>query len=427
MNTSRNGTSRLPVVGGIAADLDGHPGLIGEQRQQLGAEPHCAGAVEPGMRCHGQGLPGIGRQRVTAEQPEPVQREVQAGQRCSQGVAFRVHVPVAGLGPARNGVQQHAPLRVAYLVGPLPGEAEVVAGAVGRAQHQGRTRDHRRREGAVRGDHGGRPPQPRVVLVAEPALLGGRNLQMLAVQRHALQLRRDGPGELGQPERAAWALGLRAVGVNQAVTLAADEPDRRDVGVRPVDPDQRRDHQGGAQAGCPERAVFRGGLAAGDVQAQFRAAMPRYRAALAFVHQSQADRLGLVQQRPELAGLERREVERLPVAVRVVCVIARLPGRRPVRGVHLLEQPHMGGRVVTVILQGIQPGPAQRAADPAAVLARLHQPGHNLDRRPASRPAAHVHGQGQLDGQRRPARPARPGGRTGSQQRLQRPLPRPGL
>src|SRR5258707_13194727 len=103
----------------------------------------------------------------------------------------------------------------------------------------------------------------------------------------------------------AAALNFAAVGVDQAMTLRAEEADHADRAGSAVNADLRGDHQ------------WRERVGTGQVQAEFRAAVPAQRPEVAPAHQMQAERGHLVQQRPELAGLERGQVDRLVVAVAV--------------------------------------------------------------------------------------------------------------
>jgi hypothetical protein len=178
--------------------------------------------------------------------------------------------------------------------------------------------------------------QPRVVLVAEPGLLTGGDLQALALQRHALQGWRHRPGEPRQPEApasrvdAAWSLCCRHV--HHSVALGTEEPDRHCGHARPVDARAVEARPLEAQHRCDgERARA---LPAGDVEAQLGVAVPLDRAEpLPRVHRLHADRRGLVQQRPELPA-ERGQVDRL---VRAVRVIGHRVDARLVQRVQLVE------------------------------------------------------------------------------------------
>ncbi|MDR0342463.1 MAG: terminase large subunit [Nocardiopsaceae bacterium] len=165
--------------------------------------------------------------------------------------------------------------------------------------------------------------------------------------------------------------------------------------------------------------------AAGHVQAELRRAAQLHLAQCARVHQPQPARARLVQQRPELPGLEPGQVDdAVVVGVAVGAGIAA----RPVERIHLPQQPHLRRRVVAAVAQRIQLPPAQPACHPAAVLAGPDQPGQQPPLRPALRLALPggpplVAGQRQLDGQRRPARPG-DAARLLAQQRVQRAVPR---
>ena len=272
----------LPVVRGLAADLEDQPGLIGQQRQQLGGEPHRVDAGQAGAR--GQRARSRAGQAVARpEQAVAVQRQVEAGQQRPLGG----QVPVPVVRPLR--LQRRAQRRVSDPVGPFPAHIELVTAAVAGPQHQVRPGDRGRGERPVRGDHGRGVPQPRVIPVPEPGRLGRGYLQRLAAQGHLLQRRRHRPDEPGQPEppAAGFAPGrLGRVDAHRAVPLGPDERDRRG-GFPASGADHRDDPQ---PVGC----------AAGHVQAELGVAVSGQHAALARVHQPQADRRGLIEQRPEL-------------------------------------------------------------------------------------------------------------------------------
>src|ERR1035441_2288462 len=77
------------------------------------------------------------------------------------------------------------------------------------------------------------------------------------------------------------------------------------------------------------------GLVPGDIQAEFRVAVPLDRAELGSVHQLQAGFPGLVEQRPEPAGLPSGQLDRPLVAAGVV---VSLVGMGPVQGKQLSQQ-----------------------------------------------------------------------------------------
>ena len=384
----------LPVVGDVAGHLDAHPGLAGQQRQQLGGEAHGFQAAEPGTGDHVLGDPA---------EPEAVQERL---------LGRKVAVP----GIARGLVQPGPEVRLADLVRPLPVEEDLVAVAVRRTQHQGRVRDGRRGEGTIGGDHRGRLLQPRVELVPEPGLAVGGHLEPLPAQRHLLQPRGNAPPEPGQAEApAGWVLAplrLVPVQVDHPVTPGADEPQRDDGGLAPgsVDADRRGDGEGSA------------GLGPGDVEAELRLPVPLQRTELAAIHELQPGLLRLVEQRPEPARVHRGQLDRAVPAVGGVVKAA--VGPRPVEAEQLPQQLELLGRVGGMVSVAVELGPVQRAGDPAAVLARLDQAGYQAQSRARRRrhgPAVLGH-QGQLDGQRRLRLP--PGLRAGRQPRFQRRVPR---
>ncbi len=338
--------ARLAVVRGFPADLDGDPGLAVQQRQQFGGEPHGVQAAEP----------GAGDQGAVAEQsvaPEAVENRL-----------LGHPIPVPGI--AGYLLQPGPEPRVADLVGPLPVELDLVAVTIRRAEHQRRVRDGRRDEGAIGGDQRGGLPQSRVERLAKPGLPRGGHLKPLTRQRHGLQLRRNGAAEPGQPEPPAGGIGapprFGRLEVDQAVAPGADEPDRdRAFGRRSADAEHRGDDQPAP------------GLVLGDIQAEFRIAVPLDRTKLAPVHQRQAGLLGLIEQRPEPLRLERGQLDRPLVAVGVVIGLA---GTRPVQREQLPQELELRPGAVREVAVAFELAPAPRAADPAAVLAGLHQPCH---------------------------------------------------
>ena len=123
-------------------------------------------------------------------------------------------------------------------------------------------------------------------------------------------------GGIGGPPR----FGL--VEVDKAVTLGPEEPDRnRAFGYRAVDAEHRGDDEPAA------------GFILGDIQAEFRVAVPLDRAKLSSVHQRQAGLVGLIQQWPEPSRLDRGQLDRPLVAVGIVVI--GLADTRPVQGEHL--------------------------------------------------------------------------------------------
>ena len=227
---------------------------------------------------------------------------------------------------------------------------------------------------------------------------------------------------------------LSAVGVDDAVALAADEPQRD--GVRAVAGlDDRRDEQRGA--------VGR------DVEAQFRRARRRHAALLPPVDEGKAGRVRLLEDGPELAGLAGGQVQVLLVAgagggVRVVVTGVLRLRAGPVEGIELVQQADVRGGEVSTQQLVSEPGPGQVAGDPAAEAPRLHEPGLELELAdgilggrlvpPVVRGVAGVaeglrralH-QGQLDRQRRVRRGVAGRGRVaglrGGEQRVERLLP----
>ena len=220
-----------------------------------------------------------------------------------------------------QGAERRPQLGPADLVGPLPADIHLVVARVGGVDHERGLGDLRRRERAVRGGHRGHPAQPRVVLGQERRLPGLGHHQPLVDQGEVLQLRGHRVGEPGQPEPGELAVaGLRAVGVDDAVALAADEPQRYRVGAV-----GRLDHRGYQQRG----------LVAGHVEGELGRARRRDGALLAAVDERQPDRVRLVEHRPELAGLAGGQVQVLLVAavpaVGVAGVVPLLAGARPVQ------------------------------------------------------------------------------------------------
>ena len=376
--------SGLPVVGGLAADLDRQARLISQQGQQFGAEPHRVDTGQAGAREQGGRRPA-GRAAGPPGQPVTVQgQQPQAGQQYPLG--GQIPVPVAGPG----GIERHALRRLPHLVGPFPAHVEFVTSAVTGAEHQIRAGDRGRRERSVGGDQIRGLPQPRIVLLSEPGLLRRGHLQPLAAQGHPLQGRRHRPAEPGQPEPPApgVAVGgrLGVVDIYRSVSLGPDERDRHDR-FPAIAPDHRDDLQAA-------------GLATRDVQAEPGLPVAVQNAALARVYQLQASCPGLVQQRPELARPDRRELDRLLVAV-AVAVVSVVAGGSLVERVKFPQQPHLLRAVITGIAQRVQPAPAQVAGDPAAVLARAHQPGGQPQRcRPGPGRLAQAGRQRELDGHR---------------------------
>ncbi len=245
-----------------------------------------------------------------------------------------------------------------------------MAARVGGADHQRGAGDLRRGERAVRRGHGGLAAQPRVVPGQERGLPGFRDDEPLVGEGEVLQLRGHRMGEPGEPEPGELAVArLPAVGVDDAMALGADEPQRD--GVRAV---AGLDHRGDEQRGAVGR----------DVEAQFRRARRRHGALLAPVDEGEADRVRLLEDGPELAGLAGGQVQVLLVAVAgggVRVVVTGVLGLRagPVEGVELVQQPDVRGGELVAQQQVVEPGPGQVAGDPAAKPPRLHQPGLELE------------------------------------------------
>src|ERR1700739_4809570 len=100
-----------------------------------------------------------------------------------------------------------------------------------------------------------------------------------------------------------------------------------------------------AVGGLDDRGDEQRGPVGGDVEAQFRRARRRPGARLALVNEGESDRVRMLEDGPELAGLAGRQVQLLLVAVagRGVAVIVRRRGvlsggTRPVEGVELVQQ-----------------------------------------------------------------------------------------
>ena len=163
-------------------------------------------------------------------------------------------------------------------------------------------------------------------------------------------------------------IGLPAVGVDDAVALAADEAERYRVG---------------AVGGLDHRGDQQRGLVAGDVQGELGRARRRHHALLAAVDERQPELVRLVEHRPELVGLAAGEVQVLLVAavaaVGVTGVVALLGGARPVEREQLVQQADVGGRELVPQQHVVEPGPGQVARHPAADPARLHQPRLELE------------------------------------------------
>ena len=305
---------------------------------------------------------------------------------------------------------------------------------VGGPDHQRRVGDLGRRERSVGGGHRGHPAQPRVVLGQERGLPGLGHHQPLVDQGQVLELGGHRVREPGQPEPGVLAVtGLPAVGVDDAVALAADEAQR---------------HRVGAVGGLDHRGDQQRGLVAGDVQGELGRARRRHRALLAAVDERQPELVRLVEHRPELVGLAAGEVQVLLVAavaaVGVAGVVALLGGARPVEREQLVQQADVRGRELVPQQHVVEPGPGQVARHPAADPARLHQPRLELelaggvvgqlllpDVRRVARVAAvlgRVLDQRELDRERRDRGRlvGRPGGvpLRGAEQRVERLLPR---
>ena len=333
-----------------------------------------------------------------------------------------------------RGAQPGPQLGAADLVDPFPADLHPVTARVGGADRQRRLGDLGRRERAVGGGHGGHPAQPRVVLGEERGLPGLGHHQPLVDQGQMLELGGHRVRQPGQPEPGELAVvGLAAVGVDDAVALAADEAQRDRVG---------------AVGGLDHRGDQQRGLVAGHVQGELGRARRRHGALLSLVDERQPDLVGLVEHRPELVGLAAGEVQVLLVAavpaVGVARVVALLGGARPVKSEQLVQQADVRGRELVPEQHVVEPGPGQVARHPAADSSRLHQPGLELelaggvigqlllpDVRRVARVAAvlgRVLDQGELDRERRDGGSlvGRRGGvpLRGAEQRVERLLPR---
>jgi len=125
---------RLPVVDRPARDLDDGVRRIGEQRQDLRAEPHGVEPVEPDAGQQGR-AGTVGPQQDVRERREVEGLEHRA---LLSGIPDRV---VRG-----SERERIAGLRLTDEVGPLPLECERVAAAVRGSEHERRCRDGRRGE-----------------------------------------------------------------------------------------------------------------------------------------------------------------------------------------------------------------------------------------------------------------------------------------
>jgi hypothetical protein len=348
----------LAVVGHLAGDFDPHVVPAGDQRQHLRGERHGVETAEGMFRLSpGGSLPGHPRQ--VGGQPQAAEHR-----RLRLQVAERVG----------RRAERRPQLGAADLVGPLPADIDAVAARVGGPHHERGLGDLRCRERAVRGRHRGRPPQPRIVPGQERRLPGLGDHEPLVGHGELLELRGHRVGEPGEPEpgelgRAGDAAAWRPFGVDHAVALGADEPQRYRVrGVGRLD--HRREQQRGPVAG--------------HVDAELRRARRWQCALLAPVDQREPGRVGLLEDRPELARLAGRQVQVLLVtAVPAVGVAAAVVGRvlggaGPVEGEELVQQPDVRGGELVAQQHVVKPGPGQVARHPAAEAPRLHEPGLEL-------------------------------------------------
>ena len=243
---------------------------------------------------------------MKAEKPGPVDTSLdlparhprQAGGQTEAAEDPRLRLRVAER--VGRGAERRPQLGAADLVRPLPADVDPVTARVGGADHERGLGDLRRGERAVGGGHGGLAAQPRVVLGQERGLPGLGDDEPLVGEGQVLQLRGHRMGEPGEPEPGELAVvGLPAVGVDDAVALGADEPQR--YGVRAV-------------AGLDDRGDKQRGPVGRDVEAKLRRAGRRHGALLAPVDEGQPDLVRLLEDRPQLAGLAAGQVQVLLVA-----------------------------------------------------------------------------------------------------------------
>ena len=192
--------------------------------------------------------------------------------------------------------------------------------------------------------------------------------------------------------QAFTAAGLVALGAHDAVSARTDEQQRLAavpipvcaVAVVAVD----------AEHGGHERPLV---VLARHVDQQLAPLVAAHLAQLRTgVDELQPEPGSLVEQRPQLGAVEAAEIERLLATV--VVLVGSPSLARTVSGVQLADQRHVIGAIVAAAdMPRIQPGPHQRAVDPAAARAWSHQPRHQ-PRRAAAREAVRV--QRELDRQR---------------------------
>ena len=389
----RQRVADIAVVRGLSGDLHGHVCQLRQPRQHLRREVH---AVEARERDRDSVL--TGRSPSDVEQAEAL--EARPGEVCSRkNRALGVEVAKPGTGPVTE--ERRVPCGVADLVGPLPSDLDIVAGAVAGAQHQRRRGDLRRRERVVRGHHRGDVVQGGIYLLGEVLELACRDLQPLAPQDHPLQRRRrrleetherQPPvlGSLGEVVALGDLSGdVTALRAHHPVPAGTKEQQRlQTVRVLTVDSEDATD--------------VRRPIAPRDVDEQLAPLVAAHLAEPgACVDESQPDAGRLLQQRPQLHAVAITEIERLvgAVAVAVVGGAGGIPiFARAVDGVQLANQRQVIGAVLAALdMPRVQPVPAQRAVDPAAAGACSHQLRHQP--RPAAiRGADRV--QRQLDRQR---------------------------